>query len=54
MKHSGDSTTVAGLVNTLAGHVPQKGEVISAGDIRFEVLKSSETLVERLRVSKAA
>jgi CBS domain containing-hemolysin-like protein len=48
----GDFTTVAGLVNTLAGHVPRKGEVLSADGLRFEVLEASETLVEKLRVSK--
>jgi len=51
-EHEGDSTTVAGLVNTLAGHVPQRGEVFEAGGLRFEVLESSETLVERLRVAR--
>ncbi len=51
-EHDGGSTTLAGLVNTRAGHVPQKGEVIDADGLRFEVLDSSETLVERLRVSR--
>jgi putative hemolysin len=50
----GDFTTVAGLVNTIAGRVPAKGEVIEADGLRFEVLEASETLVERLRVSRVA
>jgi len=48
----GDFTTVAGLVNTLAGHVPRAGEVLSADGLRFEVLQASDTLVEKLRVSR--
>ena len=50
-EHNGDSTTIAGLVNTVAGHVPQKGEIIEVSGLRFEVLDSSERLVERLLAS---
>jgi CBS domain containing-hemolysin-like protein len=49
---AGDATTLAGLVNTLAGHVPQKGETLVAYGLRLEVLESSERLVERLRITR--
>ncbi len=48
---AGEAATVAGLVNVLAGHVPRTGEIIEAEGLRFEVLKSSERLVERVRIS---
>jgi CBS domain containing-hemolysin-like protein len=49
---AGDATTVAGLMNTLAGHVPQKGERLETSGLRFEVLQSSDRLVEKLRVAR--
>lgn len=48
----GGSTTVAGLVNVLAGHVPKRGEHIEAGGLTFDVLESSETLVKRVKVAR--
>ncbi len=51
-EHSSDATTVAGLVNALAGHVAHEGEMIEGGGLRFEVVEASETLVERLRVTR--
>jgi CBS domain containing-hemolysin-like protein len=47
-----DSTTVAGLVNTLAGHVPRPGEMVASDGLRFEVLAATDTLVSRLRVTR--
>lgn len=45
-----ESTTVAGLVTEIAGHIPQIGEVITAEGLRFEILASTDRRVERLRV----
>jgi putative hemolysin len=50
----GDAATVAGLVNTLAGHVPQVGEVIEHQGLRFEILAANGLKVDRMRVSRAA
>jgi len=46
-----ESATVAGLVTELAGHIPQKGEVLEEDGLRFEVLSSTERRVERVRIS---
>ena len=46
-----ESTTVAGLVSEMVGHIPQKGEVIEEDGLRFEVLDSTERRVERVRIS---
>jgi CBS domain containing-hemolysin-like protein len=46
-----EATTVAGLVSELAGHIPQKGEVVEDDGLRFEILNSTDRLVERLRIS---
>ena len=43
--------TVAGLVNALAGHVPQPGEVFDHNGLRFEVLAANGLKVDRLRIS---
>jgi CBS domain containing-hemolysin-like protein len=45
--------TVAGLVNALAGRVPERGERIeSPGGFEFEVLSADPRRVERLRVRR--
>ncbi len=44
------ATTVAGLLNTLAGHVPQTGENIEFHGLRFEVVEANQRKVLRLRV----
>jgi CBS domain containing-hemolysin-like protein len=49
MQHS-SSTTIAGLLNSLAGHVPRTGEVIDADGLRFEVLEANQRKVLRVRV----
>jgi putative hemolysin len=46
-----ESTTVAGLVTELLGRIPQPGEVVQEHGLRFEVLQSTDRLIERLRIS---
>jgi CBS domain containing-hemolysin-like protein len=48
-----DATTVAGLVSEVAGRIPARGEVVQEGDLRFEVLDSTDRRIERLRISTA-
>jgi putative hemolysin len=45
------ATTVAGLVSELVGRIPDTGEVIQQNGLRFEILQSTDRLVERLRIS---
>jgi CBS domain containing-hemolysin-like protein len=42
-------TTVAGLLNHLAGHVPVAGEQVDFDGLRFEVLEANQRKVLRLR-----
>ena len=51
--HSG-ATTVAGLLNSVAGHVPRTGEVIEADGLRFEVLEANQRKVLRVRARRLA
>ena len=46
-----EAATVAGLVSELAGHIPQRGEVIEDGGLRFEILEATDRRVERVRIS---
>ena len=46
-----ESTTVAGLVSEIAGHIPQPGEVVSDDGLRFEILESTDRKVLRVRVT---
>jgi putative hemolysin len=48
------ATTVAGLLNTLAAHVPMPGEKIDYNGLRFEVLEANQRKVLRLRVRRQA
>ena len=50
------ATTVGGLVSEIAGRIPRTGEVVhdKENGLRFEVLQSTDRLIERLRVSAAA
>jgi CBS domain containing-hemolysin-like protein len=48
MQHSA-ATTIAGLLNSVAGHVPLTGEVVEADGLRFEVLESNQRKVLRVR-----
>ena len=47
-------STVAGLLNEIAGHVPRTGEIIESGGLRFEVLEANQRKVLRVRVRSAA
>jgi putative hemolysin len=44
------ATTVAGLLNSVAGHVPYPGEQLDYGGLRFEVVEANQRKVLRLRV----
>ena len=46
------ATTVAGLLNSVAGHVPQAGEQIDYDGVRFEVVEANQRKV--LRLARAA
>jgi CBS domain containing-hemolysin-like protein len=46
------ATTVAGLLNSVAGHVPAPGEVIEYDGLRFEVLEANQRKVLRLRARR--
>jgi CBS domain containing-hemolysin-like protein len=48
------ATTVAGLLNGIAGHVPRVGEVLEFDGLRFEVLEANQRKVLRVRVRHTA
>ena len=47
-EHS-NAATVAGLLNSVAGHVPRTGEAIDFDGLRFEVLEANQRKVLRVR-----
>ena len=48
-----DIDTVGGLVFTLAGRVPARGEVVShPGGIEFQILEADPRRIRRLRVRR--
>lgn len=47
-----NATTIAGLLNSLAGHVPRTGEVIESDGLRFEVLEANQRKVLRVRARR--
>ncbi len=50
-----DINTVGGLVFTLAGRVPARGEVVShSGGLEFQVLEADPRRIRRLRVRRTA
>jgi CBS domain containing-hemolysin-like protein len=51
---SEDATTVAGLLNSIAGHVPSAGEKYDFDGLRFEVLEANQRKVLRLRARRQA
>jgi len=51
---SEDATTVAGLLNSIAGHVPSPGEKYDFDGLRFEVLEANQRKVLRLRARRLA
>ena len=48
------SATLAGLLNHVAGHVPEPGEKISYDGLQFEVLEANQRKVLRLRARRQA
>ena len=46
------ATTIAGLLNHLAGHVPSPGEQLEFGGLHFEILEANQRKVLRLRVRR--
>jgi putative hemolysin len=50
----GNASTVAGLLNSIAGHVPRTGEIIEFDGLRFEVLEANQRKVLRVRVRPVA
>jgi putative hemolysin len=48
----GGATTIAGLLNSVAGHVPRTGEVIDSDGLRFEVLEANQRKVLRVRARR--
>jgi CBS domain containing-hemolysin-like protein len=49
-----NATTIAGLLNGVAGHVPRTGEVIEYDGLRFEVLEANQRKVLRVRARRVA
>ena len=47
-----NATTVAGLLNRLAGHVPRTGEILESDGLRFEVLEANQRKVLRVRARR--
>jgi len=47
-----NATTVAGLLNGLAGHVPRTGEILESDGLRFEVLEANQRKVLRVRARR--
>ncbi len=48
------AATIAGLLNSVAGHVPKAGEAIDYDGLRFEVVEANQRKVLRLRARKRA
>jgi putative hemolysin len=48
-----EASTIAGLLNGVAGHVPRTGEVIEFDGLRFEVLEANQRKVLRVRARRA-
>jgi CBS domain containing-hemolysin-like protein len=46
------ATTIGGLLNHVAGHVPVAGEHLDYGGLRFEVLEANQRKVLRLRARR--
>jgi putative hemolysin len=51
---AGGVATIAGLLNHLAGHVPEAGERIDFNGLQFEVLEANQRKVLRLRARRRA
>ena len=46
-----ESTTIGGLVSEMAGHIPQRGEIVEQDGLRLEVLASTDRRIDRVRVA---
>lgn len=46
--------TLGGLITSLAGHVPVRGEMLSQAGLEFEVLDADPRRVRRIRIRRAA
>ena len=46
--------TLGGLITSLAGHVPVRGEIIVEAGLEFEVLDADPRRVKRIRIRRAA
>jgi putative hemolysin len=46
------ATTIGGLLNHIAGHVPTAGEYLDYGGLRFEILEANQRKVLRLRARR--
>ncbi len=51
---SGEWTTIGGLITAIAGRIPDEGDVVEIGDLRFEVLEAEPHRVVSIEVSSAA
>jgi CBS domain containing-hemolysin-like protein len=49
-----DIDTLGGLITSLAGHVPLRGEILSHDGIEFEVLDADPRRVKRVKITLAA
>jgi putative hemolysin len=49
-----NATTIAGLLNSVAGHVPRTGEILEFASLRFEVLEANQRKVLRVRARRPA
>jgi len=49
-----EATTVAGLLNSVAGHVLRTGEIVEFDGLRFEVLEANQRKVLRVRARRSA
>jgi CBS domain containing-hemolysin-like protein len=47
-----NATTLAGLLNSVAGHVPRTGETLELAGLRFEVLEANQRKVLRVRARR--
>lgn len=47
----GEYETIAGLVSSITGKIPQKGENISLDNFSFHIIKSDETKIEMVRMT---
>ena len=53
-EHEVETSTVGGLVTERLGHIPIEGEVLEESGLRFEVLKSTDRRIEKLRISRVS